>query len=158
QLTAVQQLVLFEEFQRRPADLRVGVSHARAGLEHVAHRDRAGRIAEVVATGEALLDAAARELREIAHVDELHRIFRRAGREHLAAARDAPRPIGEAIAAVARTDDVGRTNHRLAGAERLLDDLFARGLETAVILFGDLLRVWILERRELVVLVDARRR
>ena len=83
---------------------------------------------------------------------------RRARREHLAAARDAPRPVGEAVGVIAGADDVRRTDHGLARAERLLDDLLARGLEPAVILLGDLLRVRIVERRELVVLVDARRR
>ena len=46
-----------------------------------------GGLHSVVAAGDALLDAQAHELGEIAHVDELDRIARRAGREHLAAAR-----------------------------------------------------------------------
>ena len=71
------------------------------------------------------LDAQAHEIGEIAHVDELDRIAGRSRREHLAAARRAHRPIGEAIGRVARSDDVRRTNDRLALAERLLDDLLA---------------------------------
>ena len=57
-----------------------------------------------------LFDEANRELREIARVDELHRVGGIARREHLAAACDARGPVREAVAVVARSDDqAGRT-------------------------------------------------
>ena len=49
-----------------------------------------------------------RERREVARVDDLERIRRRAGRDEFAAARGARRPVGEAVGVVVGADDEAR--------------------------------------------------
>ena len=100
--------------------------------------------------------------REIADVDELHGVVGRARREHLAASRDAVRPVREAARRVVRPDDEARAHDEGGVAEGLLDDPLARRLARAVrlrVLVGLLLRRQLLDgsalhRRHALVRVD----
>ena len=110
-------------------DARVRLRRALARVEHVAERRIVGADG-VVGADDALVDAADDEVAEIAHVDELQSIVGRARRQHLAAARDAQRPIDEAIARIAGTDDdagaqAGRAPGHRSSAARSASDLVA---------------------------------
>ena len=66
-------------------------------FEHFANTELFGRPGRVVNSGLAFLDHANGPFRQIARIDELHRIARIAGREHFATAIDPHRPISKAI-------------------------------------------------------------
>ena len=70
--------------------------------------------------------------REIADVDELHGVLGRARREHLAASRDAVRPVGEPARRVVRPDDEARAHDEGGVAEGFFDDPLAGRLARAV--------------------------
>ena len=91
------------------------------------------------------LDAQQRERSEIAHVDDLNLVLRRIGGEHLAAARDAGRPVGEAIAVVVGADDVARPQYRHPARHRALRRLLAQHLERPIGSFVDLLDALVAE-------------
>ena len=97
----------------------------------------------VVDPFEAVFGRADNPLAEIPHVDELHRILRRAWREDVAAGRDAPRPVREPVGGIVRADDQSRPHDQGAAAERALDDRLAHRLERAVVL--EVLRTRIVE-------------
>ena len=102
-------LLLLEEVRRRPDE--AGASSRWPPLdavEHAAHRELRGRAHGVEDAERARLDHADRPLGEVAGVDELHRVLAVAGGEHVAAAGEAHRPVGEAVALVARADDQAR--------------------------------------------------
>src|SRR5205807_3869234 len=66
-----------------PDERTIGADGAGAFREKFSARER--RADTVIATDAAHFGAAHDPLREVAHIDELHRIIRRAGRQHLAA-------------------------------------------------------------------------
>src|SRR5690606_41961828 len=99
------------------------------------HRIRAHRVvraAGVERAGGAALDHADRPLGQVARVDHLHRSGAVARHKHLAALGDAVRPVGEAVALVARADDVARAGDAGALAELTARFGLAQGLERAV--------------------------
>ena len=69
---------------------------------------------------------------EVAHVDELHLAALPPRREHLAAAGDPARPVGEAAGRVVRADDQAGADAGAAAGEDLGHDLLAERLEAAV--------------------------
>ena len=71
--------------------------------------------------------------------DDLYRVLRRAWREHLAPARGAHRPVGEAIRAIERSDDVAGPHDRDASLERVTRVLLAERLHRPVGRVADLL-------------------
>ena len=81
---------------------------SRNALDHRLHRQRRGRTHRVEGTEGARLRHPDRPLGEVARVDELHGVAAVARREHVAAAVEPDRPVGEAVALVARTDDQAR--------------------------------------------------
>ena len=70
---------------------------------------------------------------EVARVDELHRRRRIARREHVAAVREAPRPVREAVGRIERADDQPGADARAAVAVDLVEHGLARGLQRAVV-------------------------
>ena len=80
----------------------------------------------------ARLDHADRPLGEVACVDELHGVAAVARGEHVAAAVEAHRPVGEPVALVARADDEPRPDHGGDPGEPLLGFLLGERLERAV--------------------------
>src|SRR5205823_14636274 len=68
---------------------------------------------------------------EIARVDELDRCVRIAGAEHLAAERDASRPVREAVRGIVRAYDKSGANACAPVAVHVLDDPLARCFQGA---------------------------
>jgi uncharacterized membrane protein YtjA (UPF0391 family) len=79
-----------------------------------------------------LLRQAHDPLGEIARIDELHGIGRRAGREDVTAAAHAQRPVGEAVGGIARTDDEAGTHGRGRVPELRADDSLALRLQRPI--------------------------
>ena len=125
-------LLRLQEVGRDPGQARVARRRRGDAGEHVAHDQRPGRPGGVEDARRARLGHADRPLGEVARVDELHRIAAVAGRQHLAAARQAHRPVGEAIGLVARADDQARPDDRRRLAELPLRLGFARRLQRPV--------------------------
>ena len=70
-------------------------------IQHLADAELLRRSGRVVDSGLAVLHHPDGPFRQIARIDELHRIVRIARREHFAAAIDPHRPVGEAVGLVA---------------------------------------------------------
>ena len=123
-----------------PGELR-GAAHRAVHL--VEHRAE-GRVrgADRVVDPHGLrLDGAHQPVVEVAHVDELHPVVARAGRDHLAAARHALRPVDDAVRRVARSRDHPGPHDQRPPGHRRLRRLLGERLERPVGRLVDLLDV-----------------
>ena len=78
--------------------------------------------------GRAGLEQGGRERPEVARVDELDGLVR-LGREHLAAAGHAPRPVDEPLGGIARADDQAAAQDHRGAREALRGDPLAEHLQ-----------------------------
>src|SRR5258706_10883340 len=84
-----------------------------------------------------LLDTLQTPAGEVAYVDKLQVVGCIAGRQHLAAATDAHRPVGETIGRIVRTHDEARPHHGAATRHRGAYCAFAQGLQWSIATVAD---------------------
>jgi hypothetical protein len=108
-----------QELQRHPGPRQWGGGDGGDAVEHLGHGAAVLRAHAHERAERLLLTEAHGPFAEVAHVDDLDAVlFGIARREDLAAARNADRPVGEAVGIVAGPDDEAGTHERGAVTER----------------------------------------
>jgi hypothetical protein len=126
QLRPFAHALFYEEAIWDPHDTRSAAGHPTAGFEQITPRH--ARVRGVEGADCVVLAELDDPRGKVADVEELHSSIRWCRCEHVAAARDSVRPIGEASCRVMRANQQPCTNIRMASRKRLGDRLFAESL------------------------------
>src|SRR5215211_8586381 len=102
--------LLSQKFFVYPGKLRVRLQGAFNSIEHPLDAEGFGRSGRVVNSSLTVLGHANGPFSKITSIDELDGIVWLSRRQHVSGTIDAHRPIREAVAFVARTDDKSRPN------------------------------------------------
>ncbi len=121
-----------QEFRFNPGKPRVGFRQMPDAFQHFSNRKLLLRSSRVIDSGSALLNHAYGPLREVAYVDELHRVARLARSQHFAAQCNTQRPIREAISFITGSDNQSGTNDERLVRKPFLNFSFRFHLERAV--------------------------
>src|SRR5207253_3647211 len=124
--------ILLNNFAIAPGYCRVSIERAFHPIEHAADPQPPRRAGGVVDSSLAFFGHANGPLRQIAPVDELHRIARITRRQHFTSAINPHRPVGEAVSFIARSNNQAWANDDRFVRKPLLRLLLAQRLERSV--------------------------
>ena len=130
---------LLEEVGVDPREARVAFGNRLAGLEHLADGQHLVGPERVEDSGCLVFDQPDQKGTQVADVDQLNRVAGRARGQHLAAARNADRPVREPVGGILGPDDQARAHNRNLVWHRGLGGFFAERFECSVGLARDFL-------------------